>query len=77
MYIDDAIRITKPEPDSHFRLLPCRQCKGDNVAYVQYLDKDRVLYRVSCFDCGFTVKPEDAACAHDAQLAWNGEVGTA
>lgn len=77
MYIDDAIEIKKPEPDSHFRLVPCRNCKGDNVAYVKYLDKDRERFRISCFDCGNTVQPENAACAHDAQLIWNGKVEVA
>lgn len=77
MYIDDAIGIMKPEPDSHFRLIPCGNCKGNNVAYVKYLDKDRVRYRVSCFDCGNTVEPEKAACAHDVQLVWNRKVGAA
>lgn len=71
MYIDDAIEIRKPEPDSHFRLVPCKECKSDNVAYVKYLDADREKFRVSCFDCGHTVKPENADCAHDAQLVWN------
>lgn len=74
MYIDDAIEIKKPEPDSHFRLTNCRECKGNNVAYVKYLDNNREKFRVSCFDCGHTVKPENAVCAHDVQLVWNGKV---
>ena len=71
MHIDDAIEIRKPVPDSHFRLIPCGCCKSDNVAYVKYLDSGRELFRVSCFDCGNTVKPDDAVCAHDAQQFWN------
>ena len=35
MYIDDAIEIKKPEPDSHFRLIPCGNCHGDNVAWMR------------------------------------------
>ena len=77
MYIDDAIDIRRPEPDSHFRLVPCRNCKSDNVAYVKYQNNDRVRFRVSCFDCGYTVKPEGAVCAHDAQVAWNREAVSA
>ena len=73
MYIDDAIEIKKPETDSHFRLAPCRQCKSDNVAYVKYENKSRELWRVSCFDCGYTVKPDNAVCAHDAQQGWNSQ----
>ena len=74
MYIDDAIEIRKPELDSHFRLIPCKKCKSDNVAYVKYLGEGRELFRVSCFDCGHTVSPEGAVCAHDAQMVWNGRV---
>lgn len=77
MYIDDAIEIKKPEPDSHFRLIPCGECHGDNVAYVKYLAADQVRFRVSCFDCGHTVKLDWAACAHDVQIVWNGKVGAA
>lgn len=77
MYIDDAIEIKKPVPDSHFRLIPCGNCHGDNVAYIKYLDMNQEKFRISCFDCGYTVKPENAVCAHDAQLVWNGKVGAA
>ena len=36
MNIDDAFEIKKADPDSQYRLLPCKKCKGDNVAYVHY-----------------------------------------
>lgn len=71
MYIDDAIEIKKPAPDSHFLLKQCKVCKGDNVAYVKYMAGQKEMYRVSCFDCGHTVKSGTAFCAHDAQIAWN------
>lgn len=71
MYIDDAIEIKKPAPDSHFLLKNCEVCTSDNVAYVKYEDNGSVRYRVSCFDCGHTMKPFGAVCAHDAQIAWN------
>lgn len=77
MYIDDAIEIKKPEFDSHFRLVNCRVCNGDNVAYVKYLDHSHEKFRVTCFDCGHTVKSEDARCAHDAQTDWNRKAGVA
>lgn len=38
---------------------------------VKYVDNGSELYRVSCFDCGHTVKPSGAVCAHDAQMVWN------
>lgn len=72
MYIDDAIEIKKPAPDSHFLLKNCEVCKGDNVAYVKYEHNGAERYRVSCFDCGHTVKPANAVSAHDAQVVWNG-----
>ena len=71
MFIDDAIEIKKPAPDSHFLLKNCRVCRGDNVAYVKHEENGSERFRVTCFDCGHTVQPERAACAHDAQVAWN------
>ena len=74
MYIDDAIEIKKPAPDSHFLLRNCTVCNGDNVAYVKYAANGSERFRVTCFDCGHTVQPENAACAHEAQVAWNRQV---
>ena len=37
MDMEKAIKIEAAVPDSHFRLLPCPECGGDNVAYVQYM----------------------------------------
>ena len=71
MLIDDVIEIKKPTPDSHFVLKNCKVCKSDNVAYVKYYANGSERFRVTCFDCGHTVLPENAACAHDAQVAWN------
>ena len=74
MKMDDALEIVKPEPDSHFLLLPCRHCGGDNVAYVKYLHPtEGERWRVVCFDCGETVglDPETGTCRHQVQLLWN------
>lgn len=65
MEIQNAIKMVKPEPDSQFRLVPCR-CGSDNVAYVQDVQE---LWRTECFDCGN--KTEGKAARHDAQLIWN------
>lgn len=70
MRIDDAIEIKAPEPDSHFRLVRCRCCGGDNVAYVKYLDNGTERWKAMCFDCGFSVGGAD--CQHEAQRNWNG-----
>lgn len=71
MCLDDAIEIKKPAADSHFLLKNCGKCKGNNVAYVKYETNGYERFRVTCFDCGHTVRPENAACAHEAQVEWN------
>lgn len=67
MVMDDVIQIITPAPDSHFLLLPCPECMGDNVAYVQKANEES--WHGKCFDCGFT--GEGAEVRHDAQLLWN------
>lgn len=69
MVMDDVTQIIKPEPDSQFRLLPCPECQGDNVAYVQKKTNEEELWHGCCFDCDYT--GEGAAVRHDAQLKWN------
>lgn len=69
--MDDALEIIKPEPDSHFRLLPCESCHSDNVAYVKYHHPGGDRWRVQCFDCGHTVETEEPAPRHSLQLLWN------
>lgn len=73
MMLDGVIEIRKPEPDSQYRLKPCKICRGSNVAYVLYAAGGGDAWKAKCFDCGFTV---DRGCRgrHDAQLAWNGAV---
>ena len=39
MMMDDVIEIKPAAPDSQYRLLPCKKCGGDNVAYVHYNGK--------------------------------------
>lgn len=72
MTTDDEILIVKPEPDSQYRLRPCK-CGSDNVAFAQYRKDGYEPWRVRCFDCGFTVDKE-SACRHDVQVLWNQEV---
>ena len=69
MSMDDVIQILAPAPDSHFLLLPCPTCQGDNVAYVQKCTNDEELWHGKCFDCGYT--GEGGAARHDAQQIWN------
>lgn len=69
--LDDAIEVRPAEPDSQYRLRPCR-CKSDNVAYVKYAAGDGEKWKVRCFDCGHTVDKGDMV-RHDAQRFWNEE----
>ena len=70
MDLEHAIRVDAAAPDSHFRLLPCPECGGDNVAYVQYMTGIQEPWKVSCFDCGYTVD-QQKICRHEAHVAWN------
>ena len=66
MRLDNAVEIIKAEPDSHYRLKPCK-CGSDNVAYMLGVDG---LWRGHCFDCGHNGK--GAKIRHEAQEMWNG-----
>lgn len=70
MNMDDVIEIKKPDLDSQYKLLPCKKCKSDNVAYVHYNGKGGAKWRVECFDCGHAVDKGNKV-RHDAQLNWN------
>ena len=70
MEIECAIKVERADPDSHFRLLSCPECGSDNVAYVQYMTGIQEPWKVSCFDCGYTVDKQ-AIFKHEAQVAWN------
>lgn len=70
MNLEAAIKVETAAPDSHFRLCSCPVCKGDNVAYVQYLLGTQEPWKVCCFDCGYTVDKQKIF-RHEAQVAWN------
>ena len=74
MMLDDVIEIKVPDPDSQFKLLPCKKCGSDNVAYVHYNGRGGAKWRVECFDCGHTVDKGNTV-RHDAQVNWNKEDG--
>lgn len=69
MMMDDVIEIKVPEPDSQFRLVPCK-CSSDNVAYEHYNGRGGAAWRVKCYCCGFTVDKGNRV-RHDAQRNWN------
>lgn len=69
MMLDDVIEIKVADPDSQFRLLPCK-CGSDNVAYEHYNGRGGAAWRVKCYDCGYTVDKGNKV-RHDAQINWN------
>lgn len=69
MMMDDVIEIKVPDPDSQFRLIPCK-CSSDNVAYEHYNGRGGAAWRVKCYCCGFTVDKGNRV-RHDAQRNWN------
>lgn len=73
MEMENAINIVTPDPDSQYRLKPCKACGSDNVAYVKYLKNGQILWAAACFDCGYTVD-SGSTVKHDAQRHWNEEV---
>lgn len=73
MMLDDVIETKKADPDSQWRLRPCKKCRSENVAYVQYNGRGGAAWRVKCFDCGYTVDKGNTV-RHDAQVNWNKDV---
>lgn len=63
------MRIEIPEPDSQFKLLPCR-CGGQNVGYQSTITGGKKEHRAKCPDCG--QRTPWFQCRHDAQVDWNG-----
>ena len=64
----DAIEVIRPDPDSHFRLLPCKVCQSEDIAYERHL----CGWRVRCQACGHAVDI-GTYVPHEAQVAWNKE----
>lgn len=60
--------IKFPDPDSHFRLRPCK-CTSENVAYVQFQSGGAKLWTVRCFACAARGLPFPTR--HSAQVYWN------
>lgn len=69
MEMNDVLKIVRPDPDSHYLLLPCR-CTSDNVAYVRYKEGCKELWRVQCFDC-HRVVDLGTGVRHQVQVVWN------
>lgn len=72
MVMDKVIQIVKPDPDSHYRLVPCL-CKSDNVAFVKYKLGREELWRVQCFDC-LQIVDLRTGVQHQVQVEWNNQM---
>lgn len=70
VYQDKVLETIKPDPDSQYRLCPCR-CGSHNVAYVKYPYPDGPRWSVRCFDCGVSMILSYPGPRHDIQLVWN------
>lgn len=64
-------KIWRPEPDSQFRLRPCR-CGSDDVVYKSSNTLGAVSHAVKCLACG--TMTTWYLCKHDAQIMWNKRV---
>lgn len=62
--------IIRPDPDSHFGLIPC-DCGHSDVAYSRCIKLPyRVEWVAGCLACGKTTRAWTAQ--HTAQIEWNG-----
>ena len=64
----EAVEVVRPDPDSHFRLLPCKVCQSEDVCY-EYRPWG---WLVRCQACGHTLDI-GTHIRHEAQVAWNKE----
>lgn len=62
-----TLEVIRPDPDSHFRLVSCKVCRGEDVCYEYHLG-----WRVRCQACGHAVDI-GTHVRHEAQVAWNKE----
>ena len=68
MGIQDAVRLVVAEPDSQYRLRPCRcGAGGEHVAYA-LIGRDK-KWRAVCLVCG--AESEGSDTRHGAQMEWN------
>lgn len=60
-----------PDPDSHFRLLPCPKCGGTEIEYLRHLSRHGLEWAVRCKTCGKMSRYWPVK--HHAQIEWNGK----
>lgn len=67
-----GMTVIRPDPDSHFRLVPCKACRSEDVVYKGEQVGDARFWQVECRCCGCTVD-KSTQVRHEAQVAWNKE----
>lgn len=67
----DVLETIRPDPDSHYRLRPCKCGTPLAAVYERYTTKDgNWAWRVVCNSCGATVDLQGTV-RHDVQVEWN------
>lgn len=68
MGIQDAVRLVDAEPDSQYRLRPCRCGAGGEFVAYALIGRDK-KWRAICMVCG--AESEGSDTRHGAQMEWN------
>lgn len=70
MTFTDVVEMSKPNPESQYRLKNC-SCGSDEVVYLHCKDVfGHLVWRVKCMDC-MAETARSFPIKHDAQIAWN------
>lgn len=62
-------QIIRPEPDSHFRLIPCN-CEYSDAVYTKKITPHGVEWMAGCLTCERCTRVWPVQ--HHAQIEWNG-----
>lgn len=71
MELDDVVEMIVPQPDSQYRLNPCKICGADQAAYLKCKDLfGHLAWKVKCMDCGAESQLTHPI-RHTVQVFWN------
>lgn len=66
----DNVEIVKPEPDSQYRLCPCK-CGSADVVYIKRKFPVADFWEVKCMNCGAGLSCTEPMPRHTVQVKWN------
>ncbi len=66
----DDVEIVKPEPDSQYRLCPCK-CGSADVVYIKSKSPEGDVWEVKCRSCGAGLSTPERLPRHTVQVMWN------